>query len=140
MPKPRIAYYVCSGRGASRRGRSASVSERGHGGSDYADMSNEKEGGNPSRRKPKVSRGRFVRPGSAGPKARPRGVADGQTVNIPSPAGFRHEIAGSSHGRPIGWASARREARRKAGGRPPAEPCRARLTGKVSRYNLPTVP
>ena len=34
--------------------------------SDYADMSNEKPGGNPGRRNPKVSRGRFVRPGSVG--------------------------------------------------------------------------
>ena len=64
---------------------------RGSGGglstSDYADMSNEKPGGNPGRRNPKVSRGRFVRPGSArgqsAPKARPKGVADGHTVNIP---------------------------------------------------------
>ena len=34
--------------------------------SDYADMSNEKYGENPYRRNPKVSRGRFVRPGSVG--------------------------------------------------------------------------
>ena len=34
--------------------------------SDYADMSNEKCGGNPHRRNPKASRGRFVRPGSVG--------------------------------------------------------------------------
>ena len=34
--------------------------------SDYADMSNEKPGGNPGRRNPKASRGRFVRPGSVG--------------------------------------------------------------------------
>lgn len=33
---------------------------------DYADMSNEKPGENPGRRNPKVSRGRFVRPGSVG--------------------------------------------------------------------------
>ena len=43
---------------------------RGSGGglaaSDYADMSNEKPGENPGRRNPKVSRGRFVRPGSVG--------------------------------------------------------------------------
>lgn len=50
-------------------------------------MSNEKPGGNPGRRNPKVSRGRFVRPGSAGPKARPKGVADGQRVNIPALSG-----------------------------------------------------
>ena len=44
---------------------------RGTGGglvsSDYADMSNEKPGENPGRRNPKVSWGRFVRPGLVGP-------------------------------------------------------------------------
>ncbi len=35
--------------------------------SDYADMSNEKPGENPGRRNPKVSWGRFVRPGLVGP-------------------------------------------------------------------------
>ena len=49
------------------------------------DMSNEKWGENPHRRNPKVSRGRFVRPGLVGPKARPKGVVDGQRVNIPVP-------------------------------------------------------
>ena len=39
---------------------------RGADTSDYADMSNEKPGGNPGRRNPKDSRGRFVRPGSVG--------------------------------------------------------------------------
>ena len=52
-------------------------------GSDYADMSNEKWGENPHRRNSKVSRGRFVRPGLVGPKARPKGVVEGQRVNIP---------------------------------------------------------
>jgi hypothetical protein len=46
-------------------------------------MSNEKKGENPFHRKPKVSWGRFVRPGLVGPKVRPKGVADGQQVNIP---------------------------------------------------------
>ena len=66
-------------------GRSSRVSDCGLASSDYADMSNEKTGGNPVRRNPKVSRGRFVRPGSAGPKPRPKGVGDGQRVNIPAP-------------------------------------------------------
>ena len=54
------------GRGArhAREGGCASTA-RAHAG-DYADMSNEKPGENPGRRNPKVSRGRFVRPGSAG--------------------------------------------------------------------------
>ena len=46
-------------------------------------MSSDKEGENPSRRKPKVSWARPFRPGLVGPKARPKGVADGQLVNIP---------------------------------------------------------
>ena len=54
-------------------------------GSDYAGMSNDKTGENPVRRKPKVSWGRSIRPGLAGPKVRPKGVADGQQVNIPAP-------------------------------------------------------
>ncbi len=37
------------------------------------------------RRKPKVSWGRQIRPGLVGPKARPKGVVDGQQVNIPAP-------------------------------------------------------
>jgi hypothetical protein len=48
-------------------------------------MSSEKLGENPSHRKPKVSWGRFVRPGLVGPKARLKSVVDGQTVNIPLP-------------------------------------------------------
>ena len=35
------------------------------------------------RRKPKVSWGRLVLPGLVGPKSRPKGVVDGQQVNIP---------------------------------------------------------
>ena len=85
MPKLRDDIYDVVGRGAYMPGRSGSASDRGLACSDYADMSNEKTGGNPVRRNPKVSRGRFVRPGSAGPKARPKGVADGQRVNIPAP-------------------------------------------------------
>ena len=41
--------------------------------------SDEKSG----RRKPKVSWGRDILPGLVGPKARPKGVVDGQLVNIP---------------------------------------------------------
>ena len=53
--------------------------------SDHAGMSSEKPGENPGRRNPKVSWGRFVLPGLGGPKARPKGVVDGQQVNIPVP-------------------------------------------------------
>ena len=48
-------------------GRSVRVTERGLYTSDYADMSNEKSGENPGRRNPKISWGRFVRPGLVGP-------------------------------------------------------------------------
>jgi hypothetical protein len=50
--------------------RSGSVSDHGLYRSDYADMSNEKPGENPGRRNPKVSWGRFVRPGLAGSLAK----------------------------------------------------------------------
>ena len=38
---------------------------------DYAGMSSDKIGVKPIRRKPKVSRGRLIRPGLVGPKPRP---------------------------------------------------------------------
>ena len=41
-------------------------------------------GENPQHRKPKVSWATQIDPGSAGPKARPKGVVDGQQVNIPA--------------------------------------------------------
>ncbi len=52
-------------------------------GREYAGMSSEKEGEKPSRRKPKVSWGRLVRPGLVGPKPRLKSVGDGHPVNIP---------------------------------------------------------
>jgi hypothetical protein len=36
-------------------------------------------------RKPKVSWAMIINPGLVGPKARPKGVVDGQQVNIPVP-------------------------------------------------------
>ena len=48
-------------------------------------MSNEKKGENPFHRKPKVSWGRFVRPGLVGPKPRANAVGDGHLVDIPEP-------------------------------------------------------
>ena len=59
------------GRGAFLTGRSLTVRIGGLLRSDYAGMSSDKMGGNPIRQKPKVSRGRFVRPGLVGPKPRP---------------------------------------------------------------------
>ena len=47
-------------------------------------MSSKKTGENPVRRKPKVSWATQIVPGLVGPKARPKGVVDGQQVNIPA--------------------------------------------------------
>ena len=67
MPKLEIGLRKqTDGRGALHAARSGGVTRRGLHASDYADMSNEKPGENPGRRNSKVSRGRFVRPGSAG--------------------------------------------------------------------------
>ena len=52
--------------------------------SENAGMSSKKKGENPFHRKPKVSWSTQIGPGLVGPKARPKGVADGQLVNIPA--------------------------------------------------------
>ena len=62
-------------------------------------MSNEKISENLIRRKPKVSWGRFVLPGLVGPKVRPKGVADGQQVNIPVLPDSRLSDGGTQEGR-----------------------------------------
>ena len=61
-------------------------------------MSSDKEGENPSRRKSKDSWARLVLPGLVGPKPRPKGVGDGQQVNIPAPLSGV-EAAGTPWGR-----------------------------------------
>ena len=48
-------------------------------------MSSDKAGENPPHRKPKVSWEGKSAQGESGPKARPKGVVDGQQVNIPVP-------------------------------------------------------
>ena len=58
---------------------------RGRSTSEDVGISNENFGENPKRRKSKVSWGRFVRPGLAGPKARAKAVVDGEQVDIPAP-------------------------------------------------------
>ena len=42
-------------------------------------------------RKPKVSWATQIDPGLGGPKPRPKGVGDGQQVNIPVPCIFRYQ-------------------------------------------------
>jgi hypothetical protein len=52
-------------------------------------MSNVKAGEKPAHRKPKVSHATLIGVGLVGPKARLKGVADGQQVNIPVPVLYR---------------------------------------------------
>ena len=66
-------------------GRSLLVRKGGLYGSDYADMSSDKAGEKPARRKPEVSCARVIRAGLVEPKPRPKGVGDGKRVNIPVP-------------------------------------------------------
>jgi hypothetical protein len=47
-------------------------------------MSNRNSGENPERRKPKVSLAMTIIQGLGGPKEKPKGVPDGQPVNIPA--------------------------------------------------------
>ena len=54
-------------------------------GSENAGTSSVKAGEKPARRKSKVSWATLIGPGSVGPKPRPKGVGDGQTVDIPLP-------------------------------------------------------
>ena len=69
--------------------RRSGVSLAGGGRRDYAGISSVNSDEKSGRRKPKVSWGRDIRPGLVGPKARPKGVADGQLVNIPVPSYVR---------------------------------------------------
>ena len=52
-------------------------------GSENVGISNRKSVENADRRKPKVSFATTIGEGLVGPKAMPRGAADGHTVNIP---------------------------------------------------------
>jgi hypothetical protein len=65
----RTLACVISGRRAFHMSRSRVARIGGLYGSDYADMSNEKQGENPCRRNPKVSWARFVLLGLVGPLA-----------------------------------------------------------------------
>ena len=59
------------------------VSNRGVYGSENAGISNRNWGENPRHRKSKVSWAMAIISGLVGPKARPKGVVDGHTVNTP---------------------------------------------------------
>ena len=74
-----------------------------HGGGyrrDYAGISSVNSDEKSGRRKSKVSWGRQIRPGLVGPKARPRGVVDGQQVNIPAPSVKRSTEGGTQEDSP----------------------------------------
>ena len=58
-------------------------------GSANAGMSSVKADEKSAHRKPEGSYGRVIRVGLGGPKPRPQGVGDGQTVSIPSLPTFR---------------------------------------------------
>ena len=71
--------------------RRYTVRSTGAAGSDNLGLSSEKQSEKLCRRKSKVSWGRLVHPGLVGPKPRPKGVGDGQQVNIPVPCIFRYQ-------------------------------------------------
>ena len=73
-------------------GRRHTVRSAGRSGSDYAGMSSEIARGKRAHRKSKVSWGRLIRPGLVGPKSRPKGVDNGQSVNIRIPPAVRYEL------------------------------------------------
>ena len=77
------------------------MSLAGGGRRDYAGISSANSDEKSGRRKPKVSWGRQIRPGLVGPKARPKGVVDGQQVNIPVPLESRYYRWGDAEGNVI---------------------------------------
>src|SRR3989442_14266590 len=63
-------------------------------------------GEKPIRRKSKVSWVKVICSGLVGPKPRPKGVGDGEQVNIPAPPRRRLSEGGTKKGRPSGcWTS-----------------------------------
>ena len=66
--------------------------------SDYAGISSAKIREKRIRRKPKVSWGRLIHPGLVDPKPRPKGVGDGQPVNIQAPPVSRYQSAEDAGG------------------------------------------
>lgn len=55
-------------------------------------MSNHEAGENPAHQIPKVSHATSIGVGLVGPKVRPKGVADGEQVNIPVPRVNRQRV------------------------------------------------
>ena len=67
------------------RAEATGVSHRGVHGSKNVGISNRNPDENSGHRKSKVSWAMTIIPGLVDPKARPKGVVDGQPVNIPAP-------------------------------------------------------
>src|SRR6266540_4739438 len=85
-PKLRMASIFGSrGRGALPVQRSRPVRDGGALGSENAGMSSVRNVSKHSHRMAEVSAARFILGGLVGPKPRPKGVGDGQTVDIPLP-------------------------------------------------------
>ena len=72
-----------NGRRAFLGRRSCVVKHGGALGSENVGMSSDNSGEKPEHRKPKVSWATLIVPGLVGPKLNPKGVGDGQQVNIP---------------------------------------------------------
>ena len=83
-PKLRI-ILLDGGRGALPVQRSMAGRACGGQGSENAGMSSVRMVSKPSHRMAEVSAARFILGGLVGPKPRPKGVGDGQTVDIPLP-------------------------------------------------------
>ena len=70
--------------------------------SENVGTSSDKTGEKPVRRKPEVSRGRLILPGSVGPKPRPKGAGDRATgehsCTVDSPYGKRSDAEGQAGG------------------------------------------
>ena len=66
----------------------------GAAGSENAGTSSDNPDENSGHRKSKVSYSMAVRVGLVGPKAKPKGVVDGDPVNIPEPSFIRPRTAG----------------------------------------------
>ncbi len=61
-------------------------------------MSSDKMGEKPIRRKSMVSWVKLIFPGLVGPKPRPKGVGNGEQVNIPAPPMVRYQRWGDGEG------------------------------------------
>ena len=88
MEIPALALAVGK---CSKCGEAEGVSHRGALGSKNVGMSNRNVSEILTRRKSKVSWAMSINPGLGGPKARPKGVVDGQPVNIPAPQYYSME-------------------------------------------------